>query len=78
MILQRHGRTDRQMDGQNSISISRVSVLMRDKVTGQRTGQFMPISPSRQANGRLTVVYPVTFNIIHRLTWTWHVYTMCC
>ena len=45
MILQRHGRTDRQMDGQNSISISRVSVLMRDKVTGQEDGPVYADQP---------------------------------
>jgi len=33
LIPERHGRTDGQTDGQNAISISRVSVLTRDKTT---------------------------------------------
>jgi len=35
LIPKRHGRTDRQTDGQNCYIISRVSSLTRDNKTGQ-------------------------------------------
>jgi len=53
LIPERHGRTDRRADGQNAISISRVSVLTRDKNSTRQTAAMLELENIGNAITRL-------------------------